>query len=188
MKRFSIVAIFCTAVFLLGIPFLVLAQATGVLKMKTYHHIQGFSLQIPSSWAIRENLDFQGFKIPLIVLEPLQGTADDFQENINVIGEKTASPYQVEEYLQANVKTMSKTLNSFHSIKADDLNESKRGGKYLIYTHKVDQVKEKVKVIVFFYTKGTKAYSLTCSSTERDFSRYLSLFMKIGKSFQWIGS
>ena len=154
--------------------------------MKTYRHIQGFSIRYPGNWEVRENLDFQGFKIPLILLEPLQGAADNFQENVNVIIEKTSRPYSTDEYLKASMENMKKSLNSFNALNSAAVQSSGMTGKYLVYTHKVDQVPGLTKVIVFFYIKGTKAFDITCSSTEKEFDSHLKLFMEMGKSFQSI--
>ena len=161
------------------------AQAAGS-AMKTYRHIQGFSIRYPGNWEVRENLDFQGFKIPLLLLEPLQGPSDNFQENLNVIIENTSRPYSTDEYLKASMETMKKSLNSFTGLNVGAIQSPGLKGKYLVYTHKVDQVPGLTKVIVFFYVKGTKAFDITCSATEKEFDAHLKLFMEMGKSFQLI--
>jgi hypothetical protein len=166
-----------------------LAGATwAAVTMKTYRHIQGFSIQYPAGWEIREDLDFQGLKIPLILLEPQKGDKDLFRENVNVISEKLPRPYGVDEYEQASLENMKTGLKDFKAVNSGDVKIAGSSAKYLVYTHKTGAGEGLTKVIVFFYTRKTMAYTITCSSTEKDFKAHLDLFMAMGKSFKLIGS
>jgi hypothetical protein len=154
-------------------------------KMTEYHQKSvGFSLRLPADWKVQEDMNYQVYHIPLIAVRPLQGANDDFKENINVMAETVGPSLDLAGYLEASMKAMAKMLDSFKGLKSGDLKDSATNAKYLIYNEKTPSYDGPLKVIVFFYIKAGQGYSLTCTSTEKNFGNYQDLFLQIGRSFK----
>ena len=158
-------------------------QPLQAASMKSYTHgTEGFTLKYPSEWEAREDVTYELFKIPFLAIRPLAGENDTYRENVNVVTEKVAPKMSLEVYLKANLKEMPKGLQSFKKIGTGTLSGGKTPSEYLIYSHKSQGIK--MKAVVFFYRKGPKGYSVTCTSTPEGFDGYWDLFQAMGKSFK----
>jgi hypothetical protein len=167
-----------------GILWGAVKTANAGSKMVSYKHkTEGFSLSVPGNWEIREDMKYELFNIPMLALRPLEGENDDFRENINVVDEKISPSLGVEGYLKANLKNLPSQLKSYELVKTGDL-KARSNAKYMIYTHRLDGITGKLKVISFLFTRKEKAFVLTCTANEKSFDHYLGLFMKIGMSFK----
>ena len=177
---------FCRSL-LLSMAFLqsaALATAWADASLTAYHAKSGeFSLPVPSAWSIQEDSVIEGYKIPLIALRPSAGAKDLFQDNLNVTTEPIPASMSTGGYMDANIKVMSKALNGMKVVKTGDLKGGFTGSKYLIYTHQTAQVKDRLKVISFFFTNNSKGYVVTCTSTINSFTKFYPLYSKVGMGF-----
>jgi hypothetical protein len=159
------------------------AKAAAVKLVMHKHGAEKYSVAVPSNWEIREDMKLDLYSISLVCVRPLKPN-DVFRENMNVVFENVDSSFQLKEYVEANITSMTKGLGQFKVIGTGELKGGKIPSQYLIYTQVSDQYNGTLKAVVFFYLDGKgRAYSVTCTSTDKSFDNYYSLFQQIGKSF-----
>lgn len=159
------------------------AQAQTPLKLAWHKHsVEKYLVAVPSGWEIREDMKMDLYAISLVCVRPLKPN-DEFRENMNVVFENVDPSFQLKEYVNANITGMSKALNQFQVVNSGDLKGSYTPSQYLVYTQVSDQYNGTLKAIVFFYLDKGRAYSMTCTATEKSFASWLPVFMQVGKSF-----
>jgi hypothetical protein len=155
-------------------------SAHAAAKMANIKHkAEKFSMSLPADWEVQKDSKLGNMVIPIIAIRPA-AVDDKIRENAVVVVETLPVAMTLDDYLKNNIASMPKVLNDFKPLNQGPLKNSKSPSKYLVYTHRMGS---DLKVIVFFYTKGSKGYSLTCTSSPADFNKYLELFMEIGRSF-----
>ena len=178
-SKFRSVAVFL-ALFL-AVPTLLPAASKAKLAWHK-HSVEKYMVAIPAGWEIREDMKMDLYSISLISVRPLKPN-DEFRENMNVVFENVDPSFKLKEYVNANITSMSKGLNQFQVVDSGEVKGSYTPSEYLVYTQVSDQYNGILKAIVFFYMADGRAYSVTCTSTDKSFRSYLPLFMQIGKSF-----
>lgn len=179
MKKLLLRGVLCLALMGIILP-VYSATRTAVPKLvQIQQKTLGFSVSLPADWEVHQDVEMQGYVIPLTALRPAANN-NVFRENIVVVDEKLPSAMTPVEYLMASLKGLSGGLKGFKQLNSGTLKNGNAPSAYMIYTHKMDI---DLKVILFFFSKGEKGYTLTCTATPASFSKYLDLFMAIGRSF-----
>jgi hypothetical protein len=169
-------------------PLFTLHAASQLVKY--VHKSEGYSMLLPSNWEFQEDLTIQNFKISMVGIRPAAKADEVFRENVNVVIEKLTEKISIQDYFDLTMKQMKTTdmLDSLKLVRSGDLQGANTKSKYMVYTHKDKSSGTALKVVVFLYISGEKAYSLTCTSTDKGFDAYMALFFKIGKSFKPAGA
>jgi hypothetical protein len=180
MKKSLLCGLLCLALTGVSLPVFSAAKKSVPKMVQIQQKTEGFSVSLPVDWEIQQNVEMQGYKIPLIALRPA-AKGDVFRENLVVVGEKLPFAMTPEQYLKESQKGLSSMLKEFKPLNSGSLKASRSPAAYLVYTHKVNM---DLKVILFFIPKGDKGYTLSFSTTPASFAKYLDLFMAIGQSFK----
>lgn len=156
------------------------ATPDSVRKMvQIKHKTEKFSVSLPSNWMVHRDVVMKGYKISLAAIRPA-AKGEVFRENVLVVAEKISSGMTAEEYMKESQKGLSGTLKEFKALDSGLLENGQAPAAYLVYTHKMMM---DLKVIIFFFPKGNKGYTVSCSATPESFDNYQDLFMAIGRSF-----
>jgi hypothetical protein len=141
---------------------------------------KGFSISVPREW--KKISSYMGSCIAAV---SLPNTANDksFQNNMVVVFESLEKNMDNDNYLNASVAAMKKSLNRFEIVQKGDLPTvaNQVTGKYLIYQHSEDP---RLQVVVFFFSSNGKGFTVTCTSTPDKFKAIYPVFLEIGKSFR----
>jgi hypothetical protein len=166
----------------LALPQLLPAQTPPVKWAWHKQTNEKYMVALPSTWEVREDVTMGLYKISLASIRPLKPN-DEFRENANVVTEAVDPSFELKEYVNASITGMTKGLTQFQVINEGELKGGYTPSRYLVYTQVAEQYNGTLKAVVFFYLSGGKAYSLTCTATDKTFEAYLPLFMQMGKSF-----
>jgi hypothetical protein len=148
--------------------------------------VENVSFNIPAGWAIKEiDQAGQGYIVRMAAIRSSISSTDLLHDNINLVVETLNPPMTLSEYFDANLKNFPAGLREFKAEKTGDLKAANANGKYLVYSHKSIEVPIRLKVVVFIFLKGNKAYCLTCTSTVDSFANFEDLYMAIGQSFKF---
>jgi hypothetical protein len=179
MKKLLLRGLLCLALTMVFLPAFSATKNPVPKLVPIQQKTEGFAISLPADWTVQQNLDMQGYQVPLVAVRPA-AKGDVFRENIVVVAEKLPYAMNPVQYLEASLKGLSGTLKGFKAFNNGPLRSNRVPATYLIYTHKANL---DLKVIIFFIPKGEKGYTVSCSATPASFARYLDLFMAIGQSF-----
>jgi hypothetical protein len=138
-----------------------------------------FSLKLPKEWETKEG--FMGSSV--ISLSPLENSADQFRENVNVVVEKMPGEMPLDEYFTGNIANMKKFFTEFQEDEKGNTSIDETDAKWLVYSGKMGTLSVKNKV--YFIIHDKRGYTITCSATPDGFARYKKTFDAIAYSFEF---
>ncbi len=142
------------------------------------------SFQIPSDWTVKEiNQRVQGSMIRMAAFRATLDKNETLPVNISLIVMDLDTGVDLSRFIDLNLKNLSAGLSGFKNEDSGDIGKAATQGKYLVYSYQYPKIESRSKVMVFLFVKDKKGYSLTCSSTVGNFSKYKDLFLSTGKSF-----
>ncbi len=138
----------------------------------------GFSIQIPTTWQIKEG--FMGTL--LIAISPLDDSLDEFRENINVVGEKLGRYMSLDEYMKISVRNMARVLTIFEREETGRWRTEAGEVGWIRYTHR--QGIYRIRGLATVFLAGDRAFVVTSTAESDRFMKYKSLFELVSKSFR----
>lgn len=138
-----------------------------------------FTIAYPAEWLL-ETDGASGTEFA--VFSELEGDADMFQENVNIVSE-TLPPREVtlEEYSEASRSQLKEAFQGFDLIEEKELSDAYGKYRYIIYHAKLEGFDLAWKQQ--FRIKDGKAYVLTYSATQEKFDTYKDSADKIFSTF-----
>lgn len=139
---------------------------------------KGYSVQFPSDWTQKPSTP----PLDVVALSPKDGPTDAFYENVNIIVSDLPQAISSEEYYQLSYP-QTKTLQGF---KEDSNGKSTVGGieaHWLIALHSTNNLP--IKMMQYYFTKGTRAYVITCTASVDTFAKFKPQFEAIANSFKF---
>jgi hypothetical protein len=137
-----------------------------------------YSITAPEGWTKKDTV-MSGLSLTAIT-SPIEGSNDNFMENINVVTEK-AKGYDLDAYTEANQKNMVIQTSGFETL---DKGETTIGGmpaKWILYNCSYSGYS--LKNTVYFIVKNGIGYVITCTSTKAKFDKYQTEFKSCVNSF-----
>lgn len=138
-----------------------------------------FSIQYPSNWELKENVQTA---IPFILFSPLEGAGDKFRENINlVVQDLSGQKMDLKKYVEVSEKQVKELIKNSRII------ESKRVKKGTNEFHKIIYTGNSNNFLLQFeqhyYIVKEKAYVLTYTAEQSKFESFLKTGERILNSF-----
>ena len=162
--------------------FVVLAFANQAIpeeiEWQTYQNQDyGFSISFPANWEVKERYR----NTVVVALSPARGRRDTFRENVNLNVQTLPRGLTLEDYYKKSIQDMEEYLFNFEELSSGNFKINDLNSKYLIYTHKVGNVR--VKVLEVLIVKGSFGFKMTCTAIPHAFERYRGTFKEILSSF-----
>jgi len=133
----------------------------------------GFSIQFPSSWKIKEGAGGAAVQ----ALGPKQGkAADAFLPYISVSVEAVPQTMTLDEYASRGIEKARSVMPDFKVHRLGRQTISHTRAKWWIITSRAGT--ENVKGLLFMVVKGNRAYRIICASALAQYSSYKDLFVK----------
>ncbi len=163
---------------LLALTFLFLSSCQAKNPNRYVNKKDNFSIEFPPDWEIKENY----YGTTVMALSSLENENDNFRENVNVVVEVIPDGTSLNDYFSASVSNL-KQLNNFNDEFSgyDEFNNNKT--KWLYYSHEMGTYK--LKVILYQFINGNKAYSITCTAKEEDFEKFKKQFKDAASTFNF---
>ncbi len=144
-----------------------------------YNDDLSISVKNNDGWEIKENYE----NIPVFFMSPLDGDADMFQENINMVNE-SAPGYSLSQYYDANLKNINLYLQGFEVVEEPvNLEINGETFKKMAYKHSSQGID--LKVLVYFAVKGGKGYVINCTALTSTFEDFRPQFEALANSFMF---
>jgi hypothetical protein len=137
-----------------------------------------YSIDAPENW-IKKDTNMSGAKFTTIT-SPLEGTGDNFRENVNVITE-AAKGYDHNEYADANLKSMKIQMPEVNVISQEEIQIGGLQAKAIVYS--VVYGEYDLQNTVYFLTKNDIGYVITCTAIKSKFSKFQPEFKTCVNSF-----
>ncbi|MFW6414874.1 MAG: PsbP-related protein [Thermodesulfobacteriota bacterium] len=137
----------------------------------------GFSISFPENWEVKERYR----NTVVVALSPVRGARDNFRENVNLNVQALQSGMRLEKYYRESIRDMQEYLFDFDELSSGNLKINDVESKYLVYTHKIGNVK--VKVLEVLMVHGSFGFKITCTAISNAFDRYRDMFRDILSSF-----
>ncbi len=152
---------------------------TGVAG--TYNN-EGISFNYPDNWEKRDN----HFGTLVMFLSPLSGSADDFQENVNIVLEnldEANKDISLDEYIEKSVSELEAFFDDYEVLSKEDGEIAGQRAKMVTYA--MDQEETELKVAQIITIKDGTVYVVTYTATEDQFDiNYYGLETVLG-TFQF---
>lgn len=150
-----------------------------ILKSQPFVSKDGWSIQLPVSWEVRENLP----GVDMVAISPLERKRDQFPETC-AVAVAEIDQQTLEDFFQDRLKELKIVARGFKAIKTGHETIDELPAKWLIYEHQVGGLP----LINLEYTlvdKGRGAV-INLSTTKREFALWRANFEAIAKSFRFL--
>ena len=151
-------------------------------NMLTYEDSDaGIRVNYPSEWARQEKL--MGTVVSFTT--PLEGSSDNFQENVNIaIEDLSLEPKTLEEYTNYNINEIENLLEDVEVLEINTEILAGNEADRLVYTGKLGQYT--LKWMQIYTIKDHKAYVITYSAKINTYNEFLNDAEDIIYSFEFI--
>ena len=166
---------------LIGIFILLISiSACGQTKKWSNFKKVNFSINYPIEWELNESGQMGS---EFILFSPLSSKNDNFKENVNlVIQDLSAYNLDLNKYVEISENQIKTMITEGNIITSDRKNKNGKEFHKVIYTGK--QGIYVLKYEQYFWVENNKAYILTLTCKESEFSDYKNIGEEILNSFE----
>lgn len=142
--------------------------------------VAGYSISAPEGW---EKIDTTIMEHQITVVRSAsESLRDDFLENVNVVTEKTGD-ISLDDYLAGSLKQMENSRRNFVTKKVSVRSINSIEFRTLEYSH--TSAGYTLHVMAYLTIKNGMGYVVTCSATDKSFSRFEADFEQAIRSFSF---
>ena len=180
MKKITLLLILLLSTFFFLFPALSVWSQEPVSKKEKYHHEgEGFSIEIPTNWEVRE--DF--WDTSLLAISPKEGPGDPFQENFTIIVENLSEEFTLEEYFNLAFNDISREGEDFQAQEIKNLIIDNQEAKKLEYSVRMESVTKRYSV--YFLVRDLLGYKITFTALSDSVPSFRNTFDEIANSFRF---
>jgi len=136
------------------------------------------ALDFPEDWTEQQ----PGGIILLLATSPMEGGADPFRENVNVVVEQYAAGRDFDQYVAGSLLSLSTALSGYSTIESDGAELAGRSARRIVYTGRLDNIT--LYNLIYIVDGGDRAWTITCSATPESFDRWVTTFDQIAETFR----
>ncbi len=140
----------------------------------------GFSLQYPESWQVREG----AFGTIVSILSPLDGTKDQFSENVNVVSEAVSANTNLNDYYKASEANLKKYFTDFKVLKNDGATLG--GYPARTVTYQAAQASLKLRTTQVFTIRDNRVFIITLTNVQDSPNNYFATMSAVVRSFRFL--
>jgi hypothetical protein len=145
---------------------------------KYVNKAQGFSIDFPPDWEVREG----EMGLDVIALSPPEGPSDQFRENVSVASSPMSTPLSADAILDANIPNMIKVITDFKPAERSYVELGGIKAARLNYTQR--QGLSRLAITLYAVPGKSRAYLLYCTAETSAAARFQERFDKIVKNFK----
>jgi hypothetical protein len=136
------------------------------------------ALDFPEDWTEQQPSGI----ILLLATSPMEGVADPFRENVNVVVEQYVEGRDFGQYVAGSMLSLSTALSSYSTIESDEAELAGRSARRIIYTGRLDNIT--LYNLAYIVDGGNRAWTITCSATPESIDTWIDTFEGIVASFR----
>jgi len=137
-----------------------------------------FSIVPPAGWQIKQDPGGSGAAF----LEPPQGPADDFRENINIVVAKLPADMGLEAYAKVNDDNLTKCATDYQELESATVVINGQDARRTVFRHKVGALD--LQVLSYLLVKGGRGYGLACTAKTDAYKDHEPIFERTCRSFR----
>lgn len=136
------------------------------------------ALDFPEDWTEQQPSGI----LLLLATSPVEGGADPFRENVNVVVEEYAEGRDFDQYVAGSLLSLSTALSSYSTIESDASELAGRSARRIVYTGRLDNIT--LYNLIYIVDGGNRAWTITCSATPESFDAWVDVFEGIVATFR----
>jgi hypothetical protein len=137
-----------------------------------------FSIAPPPGWQTKQNPGGSG----VAFLEPLQGPADDFRENINIVVAPWPKDMGLAEYAKANDDDTTQRATDYEELESAVVSLNGQDARRTVFKHKVGALD--LQVLCYLLVKDGRGYALICTAKADAYKDHEPIFERTCRTFR----